>query len=531
MGTGVSALVAVLFAFMAAPAGAEGPATSSTATATTATAAAITGAAPEYAPVAAAQLSPNCAAAGAIAIVAPGAATLTVGAAPGSLGASAYPAAAPVVSFEGVDVAGSACRPGGVSVRSLSLFGGAVTAAAVSASDGRGSVSDLRVDGNPVELGPGESVPVEAWGLLIAADQVGAMLRAPLALHLLEPRDQLPAGTVVLVGFGATPAPAAAAKPEATTKLRAVVGPALPRQVLVPERPAPSARPAAATAHTRKHERHKAKKHQPLKVTPRLGLPHYDFPVARGADWGDTYGGVRSDIADGWHHGDDLFAPLGTPVVAVATGTLGLVGWNAVGGWRLWLEDAAGNRFYYAHLAAYSRWILQHRHVRRGQVIGFLGRTGDAFTTQPHLHFEVHPHQLSKLGYDGAVDPSGYLRTWRIARPRAGAIPRPATLRAPRGAPREEAAVVWRQLLAARHTRVVPTAARVLPPHALPKDTGPSRVETASGPETLAAPVIGAARASGPGRSGGAWGLLALAAVVGAGIPAALLSRRLRPRS
>ena len=143
---------------------------------------------------------------------------------------------------------------------------------------------------------------------------------------------------------------------------------------------------------------------------------HYVFPVDGGASYVDTYGANRSDIYDGWHHGDDLFAPLGTPVVAVARGTLSLVGWNELGGWRLWLTDKKGNSFYYAHLAGYARWILTHHHVRAGQVVGFLGRTGDAFTTTPHLHFEIHPHQPAfvKLGYDGAVDPTTYLRKWQI---------------------------------------------------------------------------------------------------------------------
>src|SRR5581483_5651056 len=187
----------------------------------------------------------------------------------------------------------------------------------------------------------------------------------------------------------------------------------------------------------------------PLTVTPPLGTIHYDFPVDGGASYVDTYGAGRSDIYDGWHHGDDLFAPLGTPIVAVARGTLSLVGWNELGGWRLWLTDKYGNSFYYAHLAGYSRWILHHRHVQAGQVIGFLGRTGDAFTTTPHLHFEIHPHQLLSLGYDGAVDPTTYLQKWQVVHVPASEIPRPARLRAPVGTPRAEA--VWHELLAARH--------------------------------------------------------------------------------
>ena len=56
-----------------------------------------------------------------------------------------------------------------------------------------------------------------------------------------------------------------------------------------------------------------------------------------------------------WHHGEDIFAPLGTPLLAVADGTVFSVGWNDLGGYRLWLRDRQGNQFYYAHLSAFSR--------------------------------------------------------------------------------------------------------------------------------------------------------------------------------
>ncbi len=50
--------------------------------------------------------------------------------------------------------------------------------------------------------------------------------------------------------------------------------------------------------------------------------------------------------------------------------------------------------------------------MRAGTVVGFMGNTGDAITTPPHLHFEVHPVSLLFMDYDGAVNPTPYLDAW-----------------------------------------------------------------------------------------------------------------------
>ena len=102
-----------------------------------------------------------------------------------------------------------------------------------------------------------------------------------------------------------------------------------------------------------------------------------------------------------------MFAPTGTPLLAVADGTLSRVGINNLGGNRLWLTDEAGNEFYYAHLSAYAPAAVSGARVRAGQVIGFVGNTGQAITTPPHLHFEVHPQ-----GGD-SVNPYPYLVAWQ----------------------------------------------------------------------------------------------------------------------
>ena len=123
------------------------------------------------------------------------------------------------------------------------------------------------------------------------------------------------------------------------------------------------------------------------------------------------YGEIRADVS--YHHGDDIFGELGQPIVALADGTIFSLGWNKIGGNRLWLRDRQGNAFYYAHLSAFSTLVFNGARVKAGQVIGFMGHTGDAEGTPTHLHFEVHPVSLLYLGYDGAIDPTPFLDSAR----------------------------------------------------------------------------------------------------------------------
>jgi len=145
--------------------------------------------------------------------------------------------------------------------------------------------------------------------------------------------------------------------------------------------------------------------------TPSLAGGRYVFPVLADVSFSDSWGAVRADV--GWHHGIDVFAPLGSPVVAVADGVLFSVGWNDIGGRRLWLRDRAGNFFYFAHLSRFAPVAVEGARVRAGTVIGFVGNTGDAAGSPFHLHFEIHPASLLSLGYDGAVDPYPYISVWQ----------------------------------------------------------------------------------------------------------------------
>jgi hypothetical protein len=347
--------------------------------------------------------------------------------------------------------------PGGSALRvgAWSLLHGAIRGASLradlvpAAGDGTGwrlrtTVDDLRIAGRPVTVTPGDEVPVGDWGVLRAQRTVERMSlggvrwwRAALQLRLVAAHGGFPAGTSFLIGWAAAdrapaPPPLPPPPPPATTTTATTTAPAttttpkpMPKPAPLPPKPKPkpTTNPAPAVHPTAKaRPKTKRKVHRkpavpsgprPITATPPLGNDAYMFPVAGDVSWGDTYGGARSDVSDGWHHGDDLFASLGTPVVAVTDGIVFSVGWNRVGGWRLWLIDRSGNEFYYAHLSGYTKLGKDNLHVRRGDVLGFVGNTGDAVTTDSHLHFEIHPAALLYLGYDGAVDPTAYLRRWR----------------------------------------------------------------------------------------------------------------------
>jgi murein DD-endopeptidase MepM/ murein hydrolase activator NlpD len=225
--------------------------------------------------------------------------------------------------------------------------------------------------------------------------------------------------------------------------------------------------------------KHRHRLSRPLELAPPLGQGSYVFPVVGVSGYGDSYGAFRGDVRGKWHHGDDIFAPLGAPVVAVADGTINRVGWHKVGGWRLWVRDAAADEFYYAHLSGYAPGVFHSRHVRAGDVLGFVGNTGDAFTGAPHLHFEVHPHQLLRLRYDGAVDPTTYLNSWLHMR--SVHAPFPVHPRLPRHPSlRREARQVFRQLLVARHLIAQPAT-----PIEQPEVDRPTRRSAPSTPPLL----------------------------------------------
>ena len=131
------------------------------------------------------------------------------------------------------------------------------------------------------------------------------------------------------------------------------------------------------------------------------------FPVAGPATYSDDFGAPRHTPSLHDHEGTDIFAPRGTPVIASAPGTIrGLAVDTTIGGNSLKLFTADGSYFYYAHLAGFAPGIAEGSTVELGQVLGFVGDTGNALGTPAHLHYEIHP------AGGGAVNPVRFLDRW-----------------------------------------------------------------------------------------------------------------------
>jgi murein DD-endopeptidase MepM/ murein hydrolase activator NlpD len=120
------------------------------------------------------------------------------------------------------------------------------------------------------------------------------------------------------------------------------------------------------------------------------------------------------------HNALDIMAPRGTPVLAVDDGTVAKLYRGPMAGTTVYQFDPAKARVYmYAHLDRYAPGLAPGQPVRRGQVIGFVGSTGNAPESAPHLHFAVHELRGDARWWKGkAVNPYALL-----ARPeRAGAV-------------------------------------------------------------------------------------------------------------
>jgi len=102
----------------------------------------------------------------------------------------------------------------------------------------------------------------------------------------------------------------------------------------------------------------------------------------------DTYHEARS--GGRIHMATDILAMRGTPVLAAANGRIIKLANGGAGGITIYIADASGRYFhYYAHLMGYGPNVIEGLEVREGDVIGFVGTTGNAPPNTPHLHFQV----------------------------------------------------------------------------------------------------------------------------------------------
>ena len=124
----------------------------------------------------------------------------------------------------------------------------------------------------------------------------------------------------------------------------------------------------------------------------------------------DTFDDARSEGRV--HDAIDIPAPCGTPVIAAASGTVEKLFESRNGGRTIYIRRPS-NRWidYYAHLDRYAPGLAEGQKVRRGQMIGTVGATGDASAEAPHLHFAVNSMAPGENWWQGrAVNPYPLLK-------------------------------------------------------------------------------------------------------------------------
>lgn len=127
----------------------------------------------------------------------------------------------------------------------------------------------------------------------------------------------------------------------------------------------------------------------------------------------DTFTDARSEGRV--HDAIDIMADAGTPVLAVADGTVEKLFDSERGGLTIYQFEPSGRWcYYYAHLQRYADGLAEKRVIKRGEVIGYVGSTGNASADAPHLHFEVHVLGPEKQWWKGeSINPYPLLQAGR----------------------------------------------------------------------------------------------------------------------
>jgi murein DD-endopeptidase MepM/ murein hydrolase activator NlpD len=153
-------------------------------------------------------------------------------------------------------------------------------------------------------------------------------------------------------------------------------------------------------------------------ISARSGVPQLVFPIVGKVVYSDDFGDARWQ---GGHEGNDLLADRKAPVVAVEPGKVRFWTSSASAGCMLYLYGKSGTTYLYIHLnndltarndnrgscvagVAFAPGLVDGQEVETGELIGYVGDSGDADGNHPHLHFELHP------GGGRAVSPFRWLR-------------------------------------------------------------------------------------------------------------------------
>jgi murein DD-endopeptidase MepM/ murein hydrolase activator NlpD len=134
----------------------------------------------------------------------------------------------------------------------------------------------------------------------------------------------------------------------------------------------------------------------PYRIAELAALPPEEkiFIPIRGislSDIEDTFGDPRPNSRD--HEGIDIFASKGTPVYSAAAGYVVRVGRDGLGGNYVLTIGKGGRRYYYAHLDRFAEDIKVGKEISTDTILGYVGNTGNASTTPPHLHFGMYARE------------------------------------------------------------------------------------------------------------------------------------------
>ncbi|MCC4597965.1 M23 family metallopeptidase [Xanthomonas campestris pv. phormiicola] len=218
-----------------------------------------------------------------------------------------------------------------------------------------------------------------------------AALVVAVALGYWVLRDGVQVRPSATPAGAAAPAAAAALLPATATAAPAAAPPAT--DATMPAPPAAAADAAAAAA--------------PANAADDLLIP---VQGVRRNQLQDTFTDARSQGRR--HDAIDILAPAGTPVLAVADGSVEKLFDSERGGLTVYQFEPSGRyAYYYAHLQRYADGLAEQQTLRRGQVLGYVGSTGNADPGAPHLHFEIHRLGPEKQWWKGeSLNPYPLLR-------------------------------------------------------------------------------------------------------------------------